>query len=162
MTPIRSALRAATSAATTILALLGGCAKNAPVVTVPVPAPETQSQARRGNSESVHVLGIPPGQLPRAGQCRVWVQGVPPGHQARSRSCAGIASTAPAGSWIVYRPADSRDIHVHVVDRSRPGQVVLIRHYNAEGEWLRDEQPGDHHDEDANEGRGRGRGRRRS
>src|SRR6185369_9255268 len=123
MTPIRSALRAATWAAPALLALLGGCAKNAPVVIAPVPAPEPQTQARRGNSESVHVLGIPPGQLLRAGQCRVRVQGVPPGHQAKARSCAGIESTAPAGSWIVYRPASSRDVHVHVVDSSRPGRV---------------------------------------
>lgn len=141
------------------LMLVAGCAKNpAPVVVVPVP----ESEVRRGNSTTVHVLGIPPGQLPRTGQCRVWVRGVPPGQQAKSRSCAGIAATAPAGSWIVYRPGESRDVHVHVVDDARPGTIVIVRHYNREGEWLRDEQPGNHRDDDGEQdNNGRGRGRRR-
>jgi hypothetical protein len=32
--------------------------------------------------------GIPPGQLPRSGECRVWYDGRPPGQQPRSMSCA--------------------------------------------------------------------------
>ena len=31
--------------------------------------------------------GIPPGQMPRAGECRVWYEGVPPGRQPRATSC---------------------------------------------------------------------------
>ena len=31
--------------------------------------------------------GIPPGQLPPAGQCRVWYDNVPPGQQPRASSC---------------------------------------------------------------------------
>ena len=31
--------------------------------------------------------GIPPGQLPPAGLCRVWYDGVPPGRQPRATSC---------------------------------------------------------------------------
>jgi hypothetical protein len=31
--------------------------------------------------------GIPPGQLPPAGMCRVWYDGVPPGRQPRATSC---------------------------------------------------------------------------
>ena len=31
--------------------------------------------------------GIPPGQMPPAGQCRVWYDGVPPGRQPRATSC---------------------------------------------------------------------------
>jgi hypothetical protein len=31
--------------------------------------------------------GIPPGQLPPAGQCRVWYEGRPPGQQPRSTNC---------------------------------------------------------------------------
>jgi hypothetical protein len=31
--------------------------------------------------------GIPPGQMPPAGMCRVWYDGVPPGRQPRATSC---------------------------------------------------------------------------
>lgn len=31
--------------------------------------------------------GIPPGQMPPAGQCRVWYDGVPPGQQPRPMNC---------------------------------------------------------------------------
>ena len=31
--------------------------------------------------------GIPPGQMPAAGQCRVWYDGVPPGRQPAATSC---------------------------------------------------------------------------
>src|SRR6185295_18891393 len=31
--------------------------------------------------------GVPPGQLPPAGMCRVWYDGVPPGRQPRATSC---------------------------------------------------------------------------
>jgi hypothetical protein len=90
------------------------------------PAPAT----RRGPS-SAATLGIPPGHLPAPGQCRVWMPGAPPGHQPRPRSCARIESTAPAGSWIVYRPReDKKVVHVRVVDERRPGVVVRLRVYD--------------------------------
>ena len=40
------------------------------------------SEAQNGRSR-----GIPPGQMPRAGQCRVWYDGVPPGRQPAPTSC---------------------------------------------------------------------------
>ena len=143
--------------------VLAACAR--PMVINPSPEPPPPSEVRRANSSSVHVLGIPPGQLPRAGQCRVWIPGTPPGHQAKARSCNGILGAAPAGSWIVYRPAATPDVvHVHVVDRARAGVVVMIRHYEVSGAWLRDEEPGNHHDDDADDDHrpGNGRGRRRN
>jgi hypothetical protein len=39
------------------------------------------AQDRRNNQ------GIPPGQMPPAGQCRVWYEGVPPGRQPRAMNC---------------------------------------------------------------------------
>ena len=78
-------------------------------------------------------LGIPPGHLPSPGQCRVWLPGEPPGHQPRARACAHIERTAPAGSWIVYRPSEDRKVvHVRVVDERRPGVVVHLRVYDAQ------------------------------
>ena len=43
---------------------------------------DAQGRGRRTNSQ-----GIPPGQMPRAGECRVWYDGVPPGRQPRPTSC---------------------------------------------------------------------------
>ena len=127
------------------------------------PAPETQ---RRGNSEVVHTLGIPPGHLPPPGQCRVWVQGRPPGQQARPRSCSGIASSAPTGSWILYRPGRDKSVHVHVMDPSRQGRIYVVRFYNDNGRWLKDEDGGDHdHVDPREENQSRsdnGNGRRRT
>ena len=147
------------------IVLLAACSKSTSAGTaVPVPqtesAAQAESAARRANSTTVHTLGIPPGQLPRSGECRVWIPGDPPGQQPRPRSCAGIAATAPAGSWIVYRPGSARDVHVHVVDGARAGTVVLVRHYNANGAWVRDEEPGNHQDDPP--GNSNGRGRRRN
>lgn len=42
-----------------------------------------QGRGRYGNPSQ----GVPPGQLPPAGMCRVWYDGVPPGRQPRPTSC---------------------------------------------------------------------------
>src|SRR3989442_14323443 len=80
------------------------------------PEPGAEARAAPGRAER---LGIPPGHLPRPGECRVWIPGTPPGRQPRpkSRPCEGIENIAPAGSWIVYRPgAERRLVHVRVID----------------------------------------------
>ncbi len=97
---------------------------------------------RPGRSTAV-TLGVPPGQLPPPGQCRVWIQGRPPGRQARARSCDGIVATAPAGAMILYRPGkDRRIVRVRYVHSSRIGVVVRIRIFEAgTGKFLREEKP---------------------
>ena len=42
-----------------------------------------QGRGRYDNSSQ----GIPPGQMPPAGMCRVWYDGVPPGRQPRATNC---------------------------------------------------------------------------
>jgi hypothetical protein len=100
---------------------------------------------RGGGPSTAATLGIPPGHLPDAGECRVWIPGLPPGHQPKpkSRPCPGIATVAPAGSWIVYRPTDDRKVvHVREVDPRRPGVVVRIRVFDiATTRLLREENP---------------------
>jgi hypothetical protein len=94
------------------------------------PPPAHPQQAPRRSPSTAATLGIPPGQLPQPGMCRVWVPGTPPGHQAKARSCANIERSAPAGSWIVERPGkDKKVVHVRVVDDRRPGVVVRLRVY---------------------------------
>ncbi|MGE5803627.1 MAG: hypothetical protein ACM358_15380, partial [Gemmatimonadota bacterium] len=81
----------------------------------------------------------------KAGECRVWIPGTPPGQQPgpKSRSCASIASAAPAGSWVIYRPTDNKKlVHVREVDSQRTGHVVRIRIFDIETHQLvREEKP---------------------
>ena len=109
-----------------------GCATRTVVVTDRRPGPSTAV-----------TLGVPPGQLPPPGQCRVWIQGRPPGRQARARSCDGIVATAPAGAMILYRPGrDRRIVRVRYVHSGRVGVVVRIRIFEAAtGKFLREEKP---------------------
>src|SRR6266704_6869449 len=121
------------------LAVAAGCTRTTRTVLV---VPEARSE---GGPSTAATLGVPPGHLPKPGQCRVWIPGVPPGHQPRpkSRSCAGIEAVAPPGSWILYRPtADRKLVHVREVDRARAGVVVRIRVFEAEsGKFVREENP---------------------
>lgn len=112
------------------------------------PNPEVRgappAESNRGPSTAA-TLGIPPGHLPKAGECRVWIPGTPPGHQPKpkSRSCATIGAVAPAGSWIIYRPTDNKKlVHVREVDARRAGTVIRIRIFDIETTRLvREENP---------------------
>ena len=108
----------------------------------PEPEPSAvPSSGTSGRRSTAATLGIPPGHLPAAGQCKVWIPGKPPGHQASSRDCRGIERQAPADSWILYRPGkDKKVVHVRVVDARRAGIVIRTRVYDVKtGTYLRDE-----------------------
>ncbi len=121
------------------LAVAAGCTRTTRTVLV---VPEARSE---GGPSTAATLGVPPGHLPKPGQCRVWIPGVPPGHQPRpkSRSCDGIEAVAPPGSWILYRPTTDRKIvHARIVDDRRAGVIVRIRVFEAEsGRFVREENP---------------------
>ncbi len=105
-------------------------------------APSSGSRPVAGNTATA--LGIPPGQLPPPGECRVWIPGRSPGRQAAPRSCDGIMAVAPGGSWVLYRPGRSRkEVGVRHIHSDRVGVVVQVRIFQADtGEFLREEQPG--------------------
>ena len=88
-------------------------------------------------------LRVPPGHMPNVGQCRIWFPGRPPGHQPKAGSCSGLQRTAPAGSWILYRPtSDKKVVHARVIDPKRAGVVVSVRIYDANrGTYLGNERP---------------------
>jgi hypothetical protein len=67
------------------------------------------AQGRGRNSQ-----GIPPGQLPPAGQCRVWYEGVPPGRQPRATSCR-------EAERIASRDRNARVIYGANTDRRNDG-----------------------------------------
>ena len=58
----------------------------------------------RGNSGR-----IPPGQMPRAGMCRVWIDGVPPGRQPGQTDCATARAQAAANGGRVIYGSSSRN-----------------------------------------------------
>ena len=68
-----------------------------------------------------------------------------PGKQPgpKSRACAGIASVAPAGSWVIYRPTDDKKfVHLSEVDPNRAGKVVRIRVFDIQTKHLvREDKP---------------------
>ena len=66
---------------------------------------DTRTAAVRGNRGSS--AGVPPGQMPPAGMCRIWIDGVPPGRQPRATDCATARRNAPRNSRIIYGPRTS-------------------------------------------------------
>lgn len=109
----------------------------------PVVQGDHRVESRRGPAKSeAKALGIPPGQLPAPGKCRVWFPGRPPGRQPRAESCKAAMANAPAGSWVLYRPGRGDEVHARVVDSRRAGTVVSVEVYTASGgRYLRSERP---------------------
>ena len=107
------------------LALTAACAppmRSMPVATRVIVVSDDEDRSQ---------LKVPPGHMPRVGQCRVWFPGRPPGHQPSAGSCNGIERVAPAGSWILYRPTnDKRVVHARVIDPKRDGVVTIVRVYD--------------------------------
>src|ERR1700752_1430859 len=133
------------------LCALSACSSSTRTVVVE-PSPQIRTSTSTAASGGSHhgpstaaTFGVPPGHLPKAGECRVWIPGTPPGQQPgpKSRSCTSIASAAPAGSWVIYRPTDSKKlVHVREVDAHRTGHVVRIRIFDIETHQLvREEKP---------------------
>ena len=72
-------------------------------------APIGAQSRSRSNSQ-----GIPPGQMPPSGQCRVWYDGVPPGRQPRATSCRDAERVAA-------RDRNARVIYGSNTDRRNDG-----------------------------------------
>ena len=54
--------------------------------------------------------GVPPGQLPPAGQCRIWFDGLPPGHEPLPTDCATAFRDVPSDARVlVGAGVDERD-----------------------------------------------------
>jgi hypothetical protein len=133
--------------AITGLLAVSGCTRTTRTVILD-PNPDVRgappAASNRGPSTAV-TLGVPPGHLPKAGECRIWIPGTPPGRQPKpkSRPCAGIGAVAPAGSWIIYRPTENKKlVHVREVDDRRAGVVIRIRIFDIETtRFVREERP---------------------
>ena len=77
-------------------------------------------------------LRVPSAQLPAVGECRLWYPERPVKEQPRTGPCAQIEPSAPAESWVLFRPSqDTRLVHVRVVDPEQAGRVMQVRVYDA-------------------------------
>jgi len=83
-------------------------------------------------------LGIQSKYLPSPGRCRVWIPGDPVGDQAEPSDCDGIESTAPPGSWVLYRPENDRKVvYVRQMHELRRGVIANVWIYEASsGKYL--------------------------
>lgn len=112
------------------------------VISEPQPPPVVVEDDHHGRGKMAH-LGIPPGHLPRPGQCRIWHPGRPPGHQPPPGRCSVLERELPADAWLLYRPdRDRKHVLVKVCHATRPAFVVAIRTYEARsGRFVREERP---------------------
>ena len=62
-----------------------------------VSAGSASAQGRGRNTN-----GVPPGQRPAAGMCRIWINGVPPGRQPAATDCATAQANLPLNARIIY------------------------------------------------------------
>ena len=99
----------------------------AAIAALAVASPVMAQGRGRGNG------GVPPGQRPPAGMCRIWIDGVPPGHQPAPTDCATAAARVPANGRIIYGDG-TYDRRGSIYDRA--GQVI----YGRDGRVIR--QPG--------------------
>ena len=53
--------------------------------------------------------GVPPGQRPPAGMCRIWIDGVPPGRQAAPTDCAIAERYVPRNGRVIYGDNTTRN-----------------------------------------------------
>jgi len=112
-----------------------------PRSTPPAPEPEVREierQQEHPDADRLGPLGIPEGQLPPPGECRVWFPRRPAGQQPPPQHCGEAEASAPAGTWVLYRPKDDeRVVHARVTDPVKQGVVVRIDLYDAEkGDYL--------------------------
>ena len=92
---------------------------------------DAQGRGRRANSQ-----GIPPGQLPPAGQCRVWYDGVPPGRQPAPTNCDAAERRAArdANARVIYGDDRYRnDNRYRTEDRYRYEDDVYRRDRSTSG-----------------------------
>jgi len=96
------------------------------------PEPSVQPTTERAEAGPPPELGIDTKDFPAAGKCRVWIEGQETKSQAKARDCDGIEASAPAGSWVLYRPKhNNRILHVKVMDRHQAGIVAHTWIYDA-------------------------------
>ena len=96
------------------------------------------AQGRRSTSQ-----GIPPGQLPPAGQCRVWYDGVPPGRQPGATSCreAERIAARDRNARVIYGANTDRRNDGWWGDDRTGGRAVPRQYPNPQGRYPSNRYP---------------------
>ena len=72
------------------------------ILTIAMLATAAGAADAQGRGRSKGNKGVPPGQRPPAGMCRIWINGVPPGHQPAPTDCETAVRNQPANSQIIW------------------------------------------------------------
>jgi hypothetical protein len=73
------------------------------ILTIAVLAAATTTSAdAQGRGRGKGNQGVPPGQRPPAGMCRIWIDGVPPGHQPAPTDCETAVRNQPRNSQVIW------------------------------------------------------------
>jgi hypothetical protein len=113
-----------------IILLLSGCGTTGIIIggggRLPPPNPGPRTSPSYPSYRTLH---IPPGHLPPPGQCRVWYPGRPPGQQPPPTSCDQALREAAAGSWVLFRSGDSRNILEVKEKKGNQKSEIISSHY---------------------------------
>ena len=66
------------------------------IASLAVAAPAMAQGRGRGNQ------GVPPGQRPPAGMCRIWIDGVPAAQQPAATDCPSAVKNRPANGRVIF------------------------------------------------------------
>jgi hypothetical protein len=95
---------------------------------VAVTATSAAAQGRGRNTN-----GVPPGQRPPDGMCRVWIDGVPPGKQPAPTNCATARLNVPANGRVIVGGHPGRK-----GAKDRDEGLLTRRRQLADGSWVVD------------------------
>lgn len=84
--------------------------------------------------------GVPPGQRPPDGMCRVWIDGVPPGQQAAPTDCVTARLNVPANGRIIYggHPGRGNAARDNRGRTDRDDNLLTRRRQLSDGTWVVD------------------------
>ena len=88
------------------------------ILTVAALGVATATADAQGRGRSKGNQGVPPGQRPPAGMCRIWIDNVPPGHQPAPTDCETAVRNQPPNSQIIWGDNTTRRDR-SVVDNNR-------------------------------------------
>ena len=110
------------------------------ILTIAVLAAAAGPAAAQGRGRGKGNQGVPPGQRPPAGMCRIWIDGVPPGHQPAPTDCQTAVRNQPPNSQIIWGDnTNRRDRNVYDDDRrDRRDSRDRDRDRDRDGDYRRD------------------------